>query len=114
MCTIRDGFDGHKVQVCRVADLKPGDRYRTPDGGERMVVTPPATDGVKRVVDLTTGELLGTDPETRLGTDRMGRLYASRTLNQIPQADAAAVVVDTPDEQGIRPSDLDLPVHPLM
>lgn len=73
--------DGNKVQVCTVADLKAGEKYRVPDGGERMIVTPPATDGATRVVDLATGELLGTDPATKLGTDRKGRLYASRFLN---------------------------------
>jgi hypothetical protein len=81
MCASND-FTGHKELVCTVGDLRPGDRYRTPDGGERLLVSPPAAD-VTRVVDLVTGELLNADPATKLGRDRVGRLYASRSLNPV-------------------------------
>ena len=29
-------FDGNKLQVCTVGDLRPGEQYRTPDGSRTM------------------------------------------------------------------------------
>ena len=86
MCTTA-AFDGNKTQVCTVGDLKPGNRYRTPSGAEMMVADLHPMNMVPQiyqfvfVVDTATGILGRERPDTRLGTDRAGRLYASRALN---------------------------------
>lgn len=91
-------FNGNKVQVCTVGDLLPGQRYRDPDGEEYLI-----TDGTYPVVNLRTGEVASTldwigtgfRKDIKLGTDRAGRLYASRYLNP-----ATKPVEEQPDNLG--------------
>lgn len=74
---------GNKVEVCKVGDLKPGQRFRDPDGNEFLIA-----DGFL-IVNVATGAVVSTldwvgngyRKDVRLGTDRQGRLYASRFLN---------------------------------
>lgn len=82
-------FDGHKTLVCQVGDLKLGDQYRTPEG-ETRIMTDGTTgmDGYSLVVCLETGKVHNVNNSIKLGTDRRGRLYASRSLNPTtPKAD---------------------------
>lgn len=72
--------DGNKVQVCTVGDLTSGSTYRTPEGGD-MLVTDRRGAGKVVVVNTATGLTSEVDESIRLGTDRAGRLYASRFLN---------------------------------
>ena len=88
------GFTGHKTQVCQVADLTPGQRYRTPNGEEYLVMAERYLDPLVTVVDLATGEVVGVDPSTKLGHDQAGRLYASRSLNPAPKLSDTATVVE--------------------
>ena len=91
MCIDSD-FTGHKVQVCQVGDLQTGQRYRLPAGDEVIVTDlPDGRDGYTRVVDLATGRAYSATNSTRLGRDRAGRLYASRSLNAPSAADTPAV-----------------------
>ena len=85
-------FIGHKVLVCTVGDLKPGQRYRTPDGRTMMVTDyaniPGHVSTPRRlVVNIHNGRSETEDPTIKLGTDQRGRLYASRSLNPV-QPDA--------------------------
>src|SRR5687767_5436502 len=87
--------DGNKVQVCTVGDLKPGDRFRDPEGNEFVVTHGlPNFGDFKVTVNIDTGATYNATLDLRLGTDRKGRLYASRYLN--PPA-PAAVPADTQD-----------------
>lgn len=84
MC-LATNFDGNKVQVCTVGDLKPGDQYRTPDGGGVLVIDNENRRPESPMVDvviMNTGVLYAVAKNIRLGRDRAGRLYASRYLNQ--------------------------------
>jgi hypothetical protein len=98
-----DDFDGNKVLVCQVGDLKPGDRYRTPDepgvslGVSLMVLDLPAVEGFSMVTD-TNGRVSSVPNSTKLGRDRCGRLYASRYLNPT-DATPDALPVILPDPQ---------------
>lgn len=86
MC-VTSKFDGHKIEVCRVSDLAPGDRYRTPDGRELLVTDLKfCAAGFTTVIDVATGIVVDVDGATRLGRDRAGRLYASRSLNPVVPA----------------------------
>ena len=83
MCETSE-FTGNKTLVCQVGDLKAGDRYRTPKGDTRLVMDQtarPCADGLVRTVSLFNGMPIDVDPTTKLGRDRAGRLYASRSLN---------------------------------
>lgn len=73
----------HKVALnCQLADLRPGQRYRTPEGDTMMVTDAPALyDGVVIVVNLRTGQALPASNSLKLGYDRADRLYAARRLN---------------------------------
>lgn len=73
--------DGNKVLVCQVGDLKPGMRFRTPDGSEYMITDAETVDGLTGVVKLANGQLDIERSDLKLGRDRRGRLYASRYLN---------------------------------
>jgi hypothetical protein len=93
MCTATQ-FDGNKTLVCQVGDLTPGQQYRTPEGRTLMVLSLMADhDGYTRVADIETGEVFNPSNSTRLGTDRAGRLYASRSLNQ-PTPDVTVTGAD--------------------
>jgi hypothetical protein len=84
-------FDGNKLQVCTVGDLRPGEQYRTPDGNTQMVLNLAADrDGFVRVAD-TQGQVTSVANSIKLGTDRQGRLYASRYLNPQPAPLALAM-----------------------
>jgi hypothetical protein len=85
MCT-ETAFTGNKVQVCTVGDLKPGDKYRTPEGRTLMVTNLHILAQADEVdtIDLDNGKITVAKKDTKLGTDRAGRLYASRSLNDPP------------------------------
>lgn len=77
-----NNFDGNKVVVCQVGDLKPGQQYRMPEGETRIMTDGDAgMDGYSLTVCLETGKVHNTNNSIKLGTDRRGRLYASRSLN---------------------------------
>ena len=91
-------YNGNKVEVCKVGDLKPGDRFRDPDGHDFMVAEGhlivrldngtvqflPDRPRSRATLDWTGS---GYRKDTRLGRDRRGRLYASRYLNPSVQSD---------------------------
>lgn len=88
MC-IDASFDGNKVLVCQVGDLMAGQRFRTPEAVEYMVLSLPADfDSHTRVANIMTGTVANINNSVKLGRDRQGRLYASRYLNQQPKPDA--------------------------
>ena len=82
-------YNGNKVEVCKIGDLKPGDRFRDPDGHDFMVaeghlIVRLDNGTVQSTLDWTGS---GYRKDTRLGRDRRGRLYASRYLNPSVQSD---------------------------
>lgn len=81
-------FDGNKVEVCTAGDLKPGQQFRTPNGDTILVTDGSGTLEEVATVNVRTGRLATERADTRLGTDRRGRLYASRYLNRTPRSDA--------------------------
>lgn len=93
---------GNKVEVCRVGDLKPGQRYRTPDG-KTMVVLNETSLGLvgltytgegDLVMDQETGEVFEVPSSTKLGHDRRDRLYASRYLNDTTTGAGQSALID--------------------
>lgn len=90
-------FTGNKTLVCQVGDLKVGQQYRTPEGTTRIMTDGTTNlDGVSLMVEIETGKVFNVDNSTKLGTDRAGRMYASRSLNN-PQPTAITVVPSSPD-----------------
>lgn len=86
MCEVAD-FTGNKTLVCTVGDLQPGQRYRDPEGNEYLIaegdlIVNVATGAVTCRLDWVEAEGRYRK-DTKLGTDRAGRLYASRSLNQV-------------------------------
>ena len=76
-------FTGNKVHVTDVGNLAPGEKYRTPEGDTLMVCATPNNEVSTTVANLRTGEISTAPSATKLGRDRAGRLYASRSLNQV-------------------------------
>ena len=76
-------FTGNKVHVTDVGNLAPGEKYRTPEGDTLMVCATPINEVITTVVNLRTGIIVTALSATKLGRDRAGRLYASRSLNQV-------------------------------
>lgn len=77
-------YDGNKTLVCQLGDLTNGDQYRTPYGDTMLVLCDPVhdvEDGYVRVASIKTGVIIGVSTSIKLGRDRAGRLYASRSLN---------------------------------
>jgi hypothetical protein len=101
----------HKVEfVCAVGDLKPGQRYRDPDGNEFLITDGlPAFDSFATVVNVATGEMKQVRTHIRLGYDRLGRLYAARRLNPPTKVTTPTTVLNT-DPSGILP---DAPIGTL-
>jgi len=105
-----ESFEGNKVLVCQVGDLDAGQRYRTPDGKTLMVLANlPEDHGSSYVADLDSGEAFTVGNSTKLGRDRAGRLYASRSLNMpitAPTDDTIPVILPDDTVAGIAfPSD---------
>lgn len=85
-------FDGNRVEVCRIGDLKPGDHFRTPEGRTWLVTAHQQPNSEHQFCACIEDGRMDAIPDgVRLGRDRRGRLYASRYLNR-PQA----VVADQP------------------
>lgn len=73
-----------RVEVCTVGNLKPGQKYRTPERETLMVINlGTRLPGMTAVVNVETGIVGAPVPNTtKLGHDREGRLYAGRYLNR--------------------------------
>lgn len=106
MCMGDDGFTGNKVQVCTVGELPHGSNYRDPNRNAWLVTKPTvnANPNTRVVVNLTTGAIEEHPSDLKLGRDRCGRLYASRTLNPnvypVLKPDAPDTVVDAENISG--------------
>lgn len=85
-----------RTLVCTVGDLKPGQKYRDPDGQTWLVTDLPAEAGYQDtltvVVNVETGHTKQVANGIKLGYDREGRLYAGRYLNQQQGHDDADLV----------------------
>ena len=84
MCEATATYDGNKTLVCQVGDLTNGDQYRTPEGNTMLVLHDPVhddEDGYRPVACMQNGVILRVSNSIKLGRDRAGRLYASRSLN---------------------------------
>lgn len=90
MCleTVSTRDRANRTQVALVGDLKPGTCYRTPEGSTLMVTDQHAPDGsaAGTVVNMADGHVFTVSGDTKLAQDRLGRLYASRFLNQTTPA----------------------------
>lgn len=91
MCYGRDEqFDGNKTEVCKVGDLVPGQSFRTPDAHTLAVLDLPCDEPGHSLTTNESGVIVKVSDTTRLGRDRAGRLYASRSLNPLKYNTAQA------------------------